>query len=153
MNKTGTKNIRIMKQTALWREKNEQYIPAYVYWTVHHLDSWVKRNQLDVTCFIITLFSAQHVSDVNTSTLRSLRLIRWVISWVVSGSVCVGVPFQCGYGGVVSVCSVSVWVVLQTAYRYHTTIATLKRNANTHRTKYNPWNNYELVASSWGWMY
>ena len=25
-----------------------------------------------------------------------------VISWVVSGSVCVGVPFQCGYGGVVS---------------------------------------------------
>ena len=28
-----------------------------------------------------------------------------VISWVVSGLVCVGVPFQCGYGGVVSLCS------------------------------------------------
>jgi len=47
----------------------------YVYWTVHHLDSWVKRDQLDVTCFIISLFNVQHVSDVNTSILRSLRLI------------------------------------------------------------------------------
>ena len=47
------------------------------------LDSWVKRDQLDVTCFIISLFNAQHVSDINTSILRSLRLICWVISWVV----------------------------------------------------------------------
>ena len=56
----------------------------------------VKRDQLDVTCFIITLFSAQHVSDVNTSILKSLRLIRRVTSWVVSGSMCVGVTLQCG---------------------------------------------------------
>ena len=54
----------------------------HVYWTVHHLDSWIKRDQLYVTCFI-SLFNAQHVSDVNTSILRSLRLICWVISWVV----------------------------------------------------------------------
>jgi len=40
-------------------------------------NSWVKRDQLDVTCFIISLFNAQHVSDVNTSILRSLRLICW----------------------------------------------------------------------------
>ena len=51
-------------------------LKSYVYRTVHRLDSWVKRDQLDATCFIITLFSAQHVSDVNTSILRSLRLIR-----------------------------------------------------------------------------
>jgi len=38
----------------------------YVYWTMHHLDSWIKRDQLDVTCFIISLFNAQHVSDVST---------------------------------------------------------------------------------------
>jgi len=50
---------------------------------VHHLDSWIKRDQLDVTCFIVSLFNAQHVSDVNTSILRTLRLICWVISWVV----------------------------------------------------------------------
>ena len=54
-----------------------------VYWTVHHLNIWIKRDQLDVTCFFISLFNAQHVSDVNTSNLRRLRLICWVISWVV----------------------------------------------------------------------
>jgi len=47
------------------------------------LSSRIKRDQLDVTCFIISLFNAQHVSDVNTSILRSLRLICWVISFVV----------------------------------------------------------------------
>jgi len=82
------------------------------------INSWVKRDQLDATCFIITLFSAQHVSDVNTSILRSLRLICKVTSWVVSGSMCVG------------------------AYGYHTTIATLQQNTNTHRTRYNPWSNF-----------
>ena len=50
---------------------------------MHHLDSCIKRDQLDITCFIISLFNAQHVSDVKTSILRSLRLICWVISWVV----------------------------------------------------------------------
>jgi len=59
------------------------YYGSYVYWTVHHLDGWIKRDQLDVTCLIISLFNARHVSDVNTSILMSLRLIRWVISWVV----------------------------------------------------------------------
>jgi hypothetical protein len=35
----------------------------------------IKRDQLDATCFFISLFNAQHVSDVNKSILRSLRLI------------------------------------------------------------------------------
>jgi len=61
----------------------QDMLEAYVYWTAHHLDSWIKRDQLDVTCFIISLFTAQHVSGVNTSIFRSLRLICWVISWVV----------------------------------------------------------------------
>ena len=46
------------------------------------LNSWIKRDQLDVTCFI-PLFNAQHVSDVNTSILRSLRIIWCIITWVV----------------------------------------------------------------------
>ena len=58
------------------------YFYSYVYWTVHHLDTWINRDQLGVTCFIISLFNAQHISEVNTSILRSLRLICWVISWV-----------------------------------------------------------------------
>ena len=61
----------------------QQHTAAYVYWTVHHLDSWIKRDQLDVTWFFISLFNAQHISGVNTSILRSLRIICWVISWVV----------------------------------------------------------------------
>ena len=54
-----------------------------VYWTVHHFDIWIKTDQLDVTCSIISLFNFHHVSNVSTSTLRSLRLISCVISWVV----------------------------------------------------------------------
>ena len=50
---------------------------------MHHLDSWIKIDQLDFTCFIISLLTAQHVSNVSTSILRSLRLICWVISCVV----------------------------------------------------------------------
>jgi len=34
-----------------------------------------KIDQLDVNFFIVSLFTAQHVSYVNTSILRSLRLI------------------------------------------------------------------------------
>ena len=58
-------------------------LSPYIYWAVHHLDSWIKRDHLDVTCIIISFFNAQHVSDVNTYILRNLRLICWVISWVV----------------------------------------------------------------------
>ena len=43
--------------------------------SIFHLHSSIKRDQLDITCFIISLFNAQHVSDVNTSILRSLRLM------------------------------------------------------------------------------
>jgi len=61
----------------------------------------MKRDQVDVTCFIISLFNAQHVSDVNTPILRSLRLFHGLYC---SGSMCVGVTLWLGWGGVVSVC-------------------------------------------------
>jgi hypothetical protein len=51
----------------------------YKFWNYN----WMKRDQTDVIWFIISLFNAQHVSDVSTSILRSLWLICWVISWVV----------------------------------------------------------------------
>jgi len=53
------------------------------YNSFRYLNNRIKRDQLDVICFIISLFTVQHVSDVNTSILRSLRLVCWVISWVV----------------------------------------------------------------------
>ena len=43
------------------RRKYSQYnkYQSYVYWTVHRLDSWIESDQLDVTCFFISLFNAQ----------------------------------------------------------------------------------------------
>ena len=86
---TMCRNILIFK----WRKQDNHHrgidkngtgkwicVESYVYWTVHHLDSWIKRDQLDVTCFFISLFNTQHVSDVNTSVLRSLRRICCIIS-------------------------------------------------------------------------
>ena len=76
------------------------------------IDTWTKRDQLDVTCFIISLFNAQHVSDVNTSILRSLRLICWIISWVVLlwfDVCCVTLWFD--WGGVVSGCRLQPYLV------------------------------------------
>ena len=60
---------------------------------------------LDVTCFIISLFTAQHVSNVSTSIFRSLRLIVDLFYVLYcSVSMCVGVTVWFGWGGVVSLC-------------------------------------------------
>jgi hypothetical protein len=48
-----------------------------VYWTVHDRDSRIKIGQLDVTRFIISPFTAQHVSNVSTSIIGSLRLNKY----------------------------------------------------------------------------
>ena len=78
---------------------------SYVYWTVCHLDSTIKIDQLDVTCFIISLFTAQRVSNVSTSIFRSLRIIVDLFHVLYcSGSMCVGVTVWFGWGGVVSGC-------------------------------------------------
>jgi len=44
-------------------------------------DFLIKTDQLDVTCFIISLFNAQHVSDVNTTILRSQELATYLLSY------------------------------------------------------------------------
>ena len=76
------KRLSVLPQGST-RLPKEEFSWNLILCLLHHLDSWIKRDQLEVTCFIISLFTAQHVSDVNTSILRSLRLICWVISWVV----------------------------------------------------------------------
>ena len=108
------------------------------------IDCWVKRDQLHVTCFIISLFNAQHVSDVNTSILRSLRLICWVISWVVLiwFNVCwcyiVVWLWWCGI-------HVVVWY-RKLCFSLHTDTTPPQPNHNVTPThiepdQYNPWNN------------
>jgi len=94
------------------RNKNDYFflqIDLFVFITI---------DQLDVTCFIISLLTAQHVSNVSTSIFRSLRLIVDLFRVLYcSGSMCVGVTVWFGWGGVVSLCR-------------------LKRYTNTHRTRY-----------------
>jgi len=68
-------------------------------------DSWIKMDQLDVTCLIISLFTAQYVSNVSTSIFRSLWLIVDLFHVLYCfGSMCVGVTVWFGWGGVVSLC-------------------------------------------------
>ena len=55
-------------------------------------------DQLDVTCFIISLFTAQHVSSVSISIFRSLRFIVDLFHVLYcSGSMCVGVTVWFGW--------------------------------------------------------
>jgi len=124
--------------------------------------SWIKRDQLDVTCFIISLFNGQHVSDVSTSILRSLRLIcyfmgcidlvRCVLVLRCGLAMVVWYPYA-GWGTSASACLDVCWCYVvvwlwwccirtqaealapQPAYGYHTTTAKPQRNTNTHRTR------------------
>ena len=61
---------RLAGHVVCW-ERQEIHITKFI--------SRIKIDQLDVTCVIISLFNAQHVSDVNTSILRRLRLISWAV--------------------------------------------------------------------------
>ena len=58
---------------ALW----ENSCLSYVYWTVHHLDSWIERDQL----MSLALFFAQPVSNASTFIFRSLRLCVGILLW------------------------------------------------------------------------
>ena len=101
-------------QATLWNKRRDSFYngefltwicKSYVYWTVHRVDSWMKTDQLDVICFIILLFTAQHVSNVSTSIFRSLRLIVDLFHVLYCcGSMCAGVTVWFGWGGVVSLC-------------------------------------------------
>ena len=57
--------------------------------------SLIKKDELDVTSFIISLFTAQHVSNVSTSIFRILQIIVDLFHVLYcSGSMCVGVTPQ-----------------------------------------------------------
>ena len=100
--KVGCKYIKWFIHTS---DQEACQFKSYVYWTMHHLDSLIKIDQLDVTCVIISLFTAQHVLNVSTSIFRSLRLIVDLFHVLYcSGSMCVGVTLWFGWGGVVSLC-------------------------------------------------
>jgi len=76
---------------------------SYVYWTVHHCDSWRVKVQFDVTCYFFHFLCAQHISDINISIITSLRLFCWITTLVVLFLVRCVFEFRCSWFGVVSV--------------------------------------------------
>ena len=76
---------------------------------------------------------AQHVSDINISIIRSLRLFCWITTLVVLFLVRCVLEFQCGWVGVVSVFQAEACYTDTTPTQPH-------RSSNTHRTKNNTTN-------------
>ena len=99
--RNGEITERMSKRFIFNCEAENHRARSYVYWTVHFLNSWIKIDQLDVTCFVISLFTAQLVSNVSTSIFRNLRLIVDLFHVLYcSGSMCVGVTVWFGWVGV-----------------------------------------------------
>jgi len=126
---------------------------SYVYWTVHHCDSWRIRNQLDITCYYVLFhfFYAQHVSDINTSIIRSLRLFYFITTLVVCSC------FDVCWSFVVAGLGWYPCSRLKQASACYTDTTTTQphRNSNTHRNKDTRpmWWFNRKVADSWWWMY
>ena len=76
----------------------------------------------------------QHVSDINISIMRSLRLCCWITTLVVLFLVRCVLGFRCGWIGEVSVLQAT------SACYTDTTPTQPHRNSNTHRTKNNTTN-------------
>jgi len=66
---------------------------------VHHCDSWRIRDQLDANIYslLFHFFYAQHVSDINKSIIRKLRLFYCITTLVVCS--CFGVCWSFGVAG------------------------------------------------------
>ena len=110
---------------------------SYVYWTVHHLDSWVKRDQLDVTCllflylmlnmFRMLIHPSSGACDLCVELLHGLH-------W--SGSMCVGVT--CGlavvvwymYAGWGTSASACIWIP-----HHHSQTTTLHQHISNESNK------------------
>ena len=74
-----------------------------IYWTMHHCNSWRMKDQLDVTCYFISLHICSNVLDINISTIRSLRPCCWITTSVVLFSVRCVLELWCGWFWVVLV--------------------------------------------------
>ena len=71
---------------------------------------------------------AQHISDINISIIRNLRLFCWITTLVILFLVGCVLEFRCGWFGVAEACNTD------------TTPNQPHRNSNTHRTKNNTTN-------------
>ena len=81
------------------------HICTYVYWTVHHLDSWIKIDQLDVTCFLFHYLMLNMFRMLIHPSSGACDLYDELFHGLYcSGTMCVGVTVWFGWGGMVSLC-------------------------------------------------
>jgi len=78
---------------------------SYVYWTVHHLDSWIKRDQLDVTWILFHYLLLNMLRMlIHPSSGACDLFVELLHGLYCSHTTCVGVTVWFGWGGVVSGC-------------------------------------------------
>jgi len=84
---------------------------------------------------------AQHVSDINISIIRSLRLFCWVTTLVILLLIQCVLEFRCGWVGSVTMLQAEAQQQsCASACNTDTTPTQAHRNSNTHRTKNNTTN-------------
>jgi len=107
-----------------------EYI-EYAVGEVCQLFEQLKTNLMSLA-ILFHFLCAQHVSDINISIIRSLRLFYWITTLVVLFLVRCVLEFRCVWLGVVSVLQAAA-----SACNTDTTPTQTHRNSNTHRTKNN----------------
>jgi hypothetical protein len=117
-----------------------------------------RKNNLMSLAILFHLFCAQHVSDINISIFRSLRLCWWITTSVVLFSVrCVlELLLRLVFGGV----RFAGWRLLQAEAcfslqneHHQIPAATKAPTHNEMRTRRQMWQFINTVASSWRWIY
>ena len=110
---------------------------------MHHCDSWRIKDQLDVTCYFISLLMCSTCfrhSYIHHQELATI-LLNYHIGRIVLGSICVGVSVCLGWSGICVVgWSTTGLFIRASACNTDTTPNQPHRNSNTHRTKNNTTN-------------
>ena len=126
---------------------NHFHYESYVYWTVHHCDSWRIRDQLDVTCYVFYFTSSMLImfrTLIHPSS-GACDFFYWITTFVVCS--CFDVCWSFGVG----------WYPcsrFQPATRIspHTSHTETPTHIET-RTHDKCGDSIEKVAGSWWWMY
>jgi len=124
-----------------------EYICKYILFMLYYLETVIcliieeQKINLMSLAILFHLLCTQHVSDINISFNRNLRLCCWIATLVVLFLVRCVLEFRCGWFGVVSVLqAITQQVVLQPATR--TLLKTNRTISPTHsepRTKRPMW--------------
>ena len=92
---------RVAPHPVIWQNIRH----PYVYWTVNHLDSWVKRdNLMSLALLFLYLMLNMFRMLIHPSSGACDLFVELFHGLYWSGSMCIGVTLWFGCGGVVSIC-------------------------------------------------